>query len=141
MRDSQTQAQHHSTAKIADLPTVSEEERRVFSRVPFSAWTEIHQQGRYWHAMLMDLSFKGFLVQEPKNWHLDADEPLLATIHFDNNGSIVLKANQVHTEKGQVGFTSNAVDLESLTSLRRVIEYNLGDHEIVARELAALEPC
>lgn len=114
-------------------------ERRVFSRIHFDAWAELRQGERHWHAPLIDLSLKGLLVSEPEDWdHADSNQPLQAAIHLDNQLAIEMTVLQRHRHDGHLGFECQSIDLDSITNLRRLVELNLGDPDLLERQLGAL---
>jgi hypothetical protein len=49
-----------------------------------------------------------------------------------------MKAVVAHIEKGSAGFRCDKIEAESAVHLRRLVELNLGDEELLHRELAAL---
>jgi len=53
------------------------------------------------------------------------------------NSDIVLtiKALLVHIKKNSFGFKFQSIDLDSLAHLRRLMEINLGDTELIDQEL------
>ena len=114
-------------------------ERRNFSRIHFDAWAELSQGERLWHAPLIDVSLKGLLVAEPQDFHLaDSKQPMRAAISLDNALAIEMTVMLRHRENGHLGFQCQSIDLDSITNLRRLVELNLGDPEMLERELGAL---
>lgn len=114
-------------------------ERRVFSRIHFDAWAELRQGDRHWHAPLLDLSLKGLLVGEPEEWNrADTTQPLQAAIHLDNALAIEMTVLLRHHNGGNLGFECQSIDLDSITNLRRLVELNLGDPDLLERQLGAL---
>jgi hypothetical protein len=114
-------------------------ERRIFSRIHFDAWAELRQGDRHWRAPLLDLSLKGLLVSEPQDWdRADTAQPLRAAIHLDNALAIEMTVLLRHREQGHLGFECQSIDLDSITNLRRLVELNLGDPDLLERQLGAL---
>ena len=117
---------------------MSNEERRQFSRILFDAWAELRQGSRQWNAPVVDLSLKGLLVRQPEDWQVDAEQPLVATIQLDNHTAIQMSVRLRHFDAGLLGFECEHIDLDSITNLRRLVELNLGDPELLERQLGAL---
>ena len=113
-------------------------ERRVFSRVLFDAWAELRQGERLWHAAVVDLSLKGLLVKEPSDWQIDPAQPVKAAIQLANNSTIQMTVSPRHTNDGQIGFECEYIDLDSISNLRRLVELNLCDPDLLERQLGAL---
>ena len=93
---------------------------------------------REWNATLVDLSLNGLLVMQPEVWLIDKTKGFQVTVKIGSNINITMKANWVHGEKRHVGFRVEHIDLDSITQLRRFIELNIGDTELLERQLGAL---
>jgi len=115
-----------------------QQDRRQFSRVLFDAWVELRQGDKQWNAAIVDLSLKGLLVEEPADWIIDDKQPLHAAIQLDASASIQMKVRCRHAERGQIGFECEHIDIDSISNLRRLVELNLGDPELLERQLGAL---
>jgi len=113
-------------------------DRRIFSRIHFDAWAELRQGERHWRAPVVDLSLKGLLVREPEEWRVDDSQPVRAAIQLANQATIQMTVWPRHNTNGQIGFECEFIDLDSISNLRRLVELNLGDPELLERQLAAL---
>jgi hypothetical protein len=49
-----------------------------------------------------------------------------------------MKVRCRHAERGQIGFECEHIDIDSISNLRRLVELNLGDAELLERQLGAL---
>lgn len=115
------------------------QERRHFSRVVFDAQTSISQNGESWPVELIDLSLKGALIQQPENFDIDRSAALTLDIHLTEDSSIIMQVQWRHSEHGQVGLVCRSIDIDSISHLRRLVELNLGDADLLERELDALQ--
>ena len=115
-----------------------ERERRQFSRILFDAWAELRQGDKSWQATVIDLSLNGLLVREPMDWEIDTQQSLNAAIRLDPNATIQMTVLWRHSRDGQIGFECEHIDIDSISNLRRLVELNLGDPELLERELGAL---
>ncbi|MBN2978375.1 PilZ domain-containing protein [Pseudomonas fluorescens] len=113
-------------------------DRRRFRRIAFDAKTEIRQNGHEWPVQLVDLSLKGLLVQRPDAWKGNKALPFSIDIRLDPKTHIKMQVRLTHEEHEQLGFVCKDIDLDSISHLRRLIEFNLGDQEELERELGAL---
>lgn len=113
-------------------------DRRRFSRIPFDAWVELQQQPQRWHAPVVDLSLRGLLVQQPADWQPDPYRGFLAAVRLAGAAVIHMEVRLRHGADGMLGFVCDRIDLESASQLRRLVELNLGDADILERELGAL---
>lgn len=114
------------------------DERRHFSRIPFDADTQIRQGSKAWSVVLIDLSLKGLLIEQPFGWDIDTEQPAQATVILNGDTSIQMDVLWRHTEGKHIGFECQLTDIDSISHLRRLVELNLGDSEILERELEAL---
>lgn len=117
--------------------SIFNEERR-FSRITFDADTVIRQFENAWSVVLIDVSLNGLLIEEPFGWNIEIDQPLTAVIKLGGDTVIELEVLWRHTDDNLVGFQCQHIDLESISHLRRLVELNLGDMELLDRELSAL---
>ncbi|ABC32612.1 conserved hypothetical protein [Hahella chejuensis KCTC 2396] len=119
-------------------PTTSSDRRR-FQRISFDAEVTIQQSNRSWISQLLDISFRGALVHEPADWDkADANSPFELRVNLGAEHLISFSGHLRHTEKGHLGFSCEHMDLDSASTLRRLVELNLGSSALLERELAAL---
>jgi len=113
-------------------------ERRRFQRIAFDAATELAQGERHWAVELHDLSLRGLLVKRPRDWNGDPDQPFQVRIQLSEDAQVLMEVVLTRTQQELLGFVCRNIDLDSISHLRRLVELNLGDHELLERELAAL---
>ena len=114
-------------------------ERRRFTRIPFEASVSLSSPAGSWTAKLLDVSLNGALISLPQNWPASNNESFLLEINVaDNIFKIKMEATATHTDKESVGLRCDHIDIDSASHLRRLVELNVGDEEILNRELAAL---
>ncbi|AZZ94390.1 MULTISPECIES: PilZ domain-containing protein [unclassified Hahella] len=119
-------------------PTTSSDRRR-FQRISFDAEVTIQQSNRSWISQLLDISFRGALVHEPADWgDADANAPFELRVNLGAEHLISFNGHLRHAEKGHLGFSCEHMDLDSASTLRRLVELNLGSSDLLERELAAL---
>lgn len=115
------------------------EDKRKFSRVGFDAEVHIANAEGSWYSHLIDISLQGALLSRPDNWNGKIDEHFLIEITLENSDiHIRMETSVAHIEGDHVGLKCENIDLDSITHLRKLVELNLGDPELVNRELAAL---
>ena len=113
-------------------------ERRRFKRIAFDARTELGQGPFIWPVKLIDLSLKGLLIERPEPWLGNLQKDFFVHIHLSEGVDIDMDVQLAHEDNGQLGFECRHISLESIESLRRLIELNLGDPQELERELGAL---
>jgi c-di-GMP-binding flagellar brake protein YcgR len=114
-------------------------ERRRFHRILFDAPIQIETADETLHTNLLDISLKGALARIPEHWHPDAGQPVTLHVILDEEGrEITMHALCAHIEAEQVGFLCDEIDMDSITRLKRLVELNIGDEDLLQRDLAAL---
>jgi hypothetical protein len=113
-------------------------DRRRFKRIAFDARTELSQGEFIWPVKLIDLSLKGLLIERPEPWLGHEEEDFSVDIHLSEDIEIKMDVRLTHEDHGQLGFVCRHISLESIESLRRLIEFNLADPRELERELGAL---
>ncbi len=115
------------------------EEHRQFSRIPFDATVTVTSAEGSWDCALTDISLKGVLVEKPKDWTGQIEDTSMVELELSgSDASIRMDVVVAHIEDKHIGFRCEHIDLDSITHLRRLIELNIGDTDILNRELHAL---
>jgi hypothetical protein len=115
------------------------DERRRFSRVVFHRPAEIDARVERASCEVLDVSLKGALVEAPVGFEAGVGRPCTLTIRLDaGDATIRMEGEIAHREGIQVGVRCNEIDLDSIAHLRRLVELNLGDEDLLHRELSAL---
>lgn len=119
---------------------MEQQDKRQFSRVLFEAPVFIHWENRNWPSTLIDISLNGLLIEKPDNWNdsmygefLDIEIAL-----EDKSQTIRMNAHVAHEHPDRIGFQCDFIDLDSMTCLKRLVEWNTGDDSILERELECL---
>lgn len=113
-------------------------EQRQFSRIPFDVSATLRRQQQQWETCLIDISLHGALVKVPADFQCDNDEAMQLTVHLEGGPDIHMDVLVAHQERKQIGLRCRDIDVDSITCLRRLVELNLGDPELLERELSAL---
>lgn len=112
---------------------------RLFSRVPFSAPVTLHLPGKTLEVTLLDIALKGALVQTDVPEDIQLQAPCRLLLPLSNDGETIEMAGTVaHLKDCHVGLRCEHIDLASLTLLRRLLELNTGDADLMDRELSQL---
>lgn len=119
--------------------SVSAAERRRFTRFRFaSVIRTLHGDGLR-ECSLIDLSLRGFLARCPEGWLPAEGDCLRVEWRLAELIILDLDAVVMHVYQGRIGCTWEARDAQSFAHLRRLVEMNLRDPKLVARELEALK--
>ncbi len=112
-------------------------EKRQFSRIAFDAPVTLENANKQWKSKLLDVSLKGALVLMPDDWQSDKDCEYKLSIFLDNSDvEIDMDVKLAHEEANHIGFHCEHIDIDSVTSLRRLVELNLADEELLDREIS-----
>lgn len=90
---------------------------------------------------MVDLSLKGALLRLPARSALKPGDPCLLSVslaQLDVGIAMAGEVAHVELEGLRVGLLCRSIDIESITHLRRLLEINLGDAQLLERELKAL---
>ncbi len=115
------------------------ENRRQFTRILFSINANLDIENNSYPVSIHDISLNGALVTA-----INSDSSLkgkLGTLHFllsDKESEVMMNVAVVHEADNETGLQCNAIDIDSVTHLRRLVELNLGDSEQLNKELSQL---
>ena len=113
-------------------------QRRHFTRIPFDTQYQLHtpDQAQQWQGEVADLSLHGALIKCPDNFSAQpGDKLLLNLILGQDDVSIGMEVHVVHLHDDLIGLECEHIDVESMTHLRKVLELNLGDPNLMEREI------
>jgi hypothetical protein len=114
-------------------------DKRHFSRVLFDTPVKLTSAGNIFDSSLIDLSLHGALVTIPVGWQGKTGDRVDLDIVLQPAGmEIHMQTNISHQEDDHLGLQTEHIDLDSITHLRRLIELNIGDANILNRELSEL---
>lgn len=123
------------------MTDVSTGERRQHSRIAFQTCASLVLAGRTVDVVVLDLSLKGALIRFPADGELVCEEvgSLQVQLNAEVSGDqISAEVQIVHIKGLSAGLRCLSIDLDSITHLRRLVELNLGDPQLLERELSAL---
>jgi hypothetical protein len=115
------------------------DERRRFSRITFHRPADLDVRIGSGTCEVLDVSMKGALVEVPHGFPAHVGQACTLAIHLDaGDAAIRMEGEVVHREGSQVGIRCVEIDLDSIAHLRRLVELNVGDEDVLHRELSAL---
>lgn len=115
------------------------EQRRRFTRVLFSNLATLMTASGDYTCKVLDLSLNGALITLPVGYIPLKDES--ASLKFnlpDSEIAISMEVEIGHIEEAHLGLHCCQIDIESVTHLKRLIELNVGNDDILHRELEQL---
>jgi hypothetical protein len=122
------------------MTTESVTDRRQFSRIPFHISAElIDKEQQSTHVEVIDISLHGLLVDKPADWSGQLKQHYQAKLKLENSDVIIdMDVSVAHIDDASIGFICEHIDLDSISHLKRLVELNLGDENLLGRELLAL---
>lgn len=113
--------------------------RRQFSRVHFESEARLYLPNGELAVEVLDLSLKGALIRPAADVFVKVGSTCTLKIRLDELGtSIRMECTVVHSQAGLYGLICREIDLDSITHLRRLVALNLGDENLLERELGLL---
>ena len=115
-------------------------EERNTHRVDFNALVEFETGESQLVCDLYDISLQGALIGACSGATPNAGTACKLTINLDEEGEIkiVMNGSVAHKIENRVGIHCVTIDDVSMAHLRKLVEYNLGDVELVNRDFDAL---
>lgn len=117
---------------------VKDSDRRHFWRAAFHSPVQLVAASGSVSADLIDVSLKGALIKVPPTWHARIDDSCQIKLKLADDASILMHAVVAHVEGRRIGLRCEHMDIDSITHLRRLVELNSGDPDLLNRELAVL---
>ena len=112
--------------------------KRQFHRVAHDARATLSAHGAARSATIADLSLKGCLLHLAEDWQIAPDQVYRLSIHLTPLIKIEMDVVLAHQEGQHAGFRCQSIDLDSATALRRLLELNLADSDLLDRDIHAL---
>lgn len=113
-------------------------DRRRFTRIGFSATARLTTSLASIEVQLHDLSFSGAQIQLPISGALARGTLCALSVPLADGASrISMLVEVVQVDRNKAGLQCRGIDFESVAHLRRLIELNLGDPDVLQVELHA----
>lgn len=114
-------------------------ERRHFNRVSFKAPAKFYVNNDELECRVIDLSLHGALIQVDQMASFKADSDYRIDIPLGEAGEhIAINLKLMHQEGDKLGLMCQQIDVDSITHLKKLVELNMGDSELLNREFKEL---
>ncbi|WP_341503102.1 PilZ domain-containing protein [Gallaecimonas sp. GXIMD4217] len=114
-------------------------ERRRFERIPFEHAATLKLGSEQWPTEVQDLSLKGALVVRPIGWPGQIGQSCKLDIPLGKDEkAIQMKCIIVGMREDRLHLLVTYQDLDSVSRLKRLVELNLGEAELLERDLGNL---
>jgi hypothetical protein len=115
------------------------DERRHFNRVAFNTTATFYADKRKVECQIIDVSIQGVLLKLFENTDVEVGSDYQLEIPLGDRDEIIsMDLELMHQDMNTLGLMCTYIDLESITHLRRLVELNLGDSELLERNFGAL---
>ena len=114
----------------------SVDEKRYFSRINFTAQSQIEFNGKVYKGELLDLSLRGALLRFKDQIPLKKSDHCTLLIHLHSSDiKLIFDAELVHIHQNNLGFRFISEDIGTMTHLRNLLSLNIGDYDKITDEL------
>ncbi len=113
-------------------------EKRHFQRVFYNSDATLSDQNASVPCKILDLSLKGCLLEFDHRWSAKPNQLYTLKLDLSDDIAIIMELSVTHVIDKKVGFQCEHIDIDSISQLRRLVELNLGDPDMLERDLAAL---
>ena len=112
--------------------------RRQFRRVRIDADARVYSDRAMWPTRCIDVSLKGALIERPAEWAGEHGKTQRLELRFHTLLIVSVNATVVHVSPRFIGYRFQRMDLDSFMRLKRIVELNLGDPELLSQELTLM---
>lgn len=115
------------------------QERRRFQRIVTDKPITVRGDDGEHGGTTLDLSLRGLLLESTDGWQPEAGSAVSMRIRLDDDAFCIdMDGTIAHVVGSRIGVRVTSVDIDSAGQLRRMVELNLGDHDLLERELTEL---
>lgn len=112
--------------------------RRRHRRFGLEGTVRLYSPSTMWNARLIDLSLRGALLERPDGFDGTVGTRYRLDVRLDGGVMIAMGATLARADAARLGFNCEKIDLDSFAHLKRLVELNLGNADILNRELCDL---
>ncbi len=112
--------------------------RRKFTRIFCAIEAQLIVGTQAYLVEIQDISLKGALVKALGKSIPSENKTGSLTFSFNDEDDVIMHVDIIHNHEGDLCLRTSAMDIESITILKRTIELNLGDSEQLNAELSEL---
>lgn len=113
-------------------------EKRHFHRIFYDSDVTLNSDSIKLPCKLVDISLKGCLLQFEDPWTAPIEDLYTLILDLSDEVSITMQVNVTHVIGNTAGFKCQHIDIDSISQLRRLVELNLGNSDLLERDLLAL---
>ncbi len=111
-------------------------DKRYFSRINFTAKSQIEIDDKVYSGELLDLSLRGALLNFKEQIPAKMNDICTLTINLHTSDiRLIFDAELVHIDQKGLGFKFISEDVSTMTHLRNLLSLNVGDYDKITDEL------
>jgi len=115
------------------------DDRRRFYRVATDKTVDLQVGDERHSGTVLDISFRGLLLAADGDWSPEIGTQTQAHVLLDEQTpGITMDGEVAHVDGRRIGLRCVGIDLDSARMLRRMVELNLNDGQLLERELSQL---
>lgn len=122
------------TTDMTDLTN----DKRHFHRIFYNSEATLSNGSNIIPCKIVDISLKGCLLRFDTPWVEPIESLYTLGLQLSDEISITMQISVTHVIGNDAGFKCEHIDIDSISQLRRLVELNLGDSEMLERDLLAL---
>ncbi|MDH5424142.1 MAG: PilZ domain-containing protein [Gammaproteobacteria bacterium] len=113
---------------------------RNYNRVSFDSFVQFNFTDYEYTCELLDISLKGALIAACSGATPAPGTPCTLIINLDQaeEVQVIMQGRVAHKRENRVGIHCESIDIDSMSNLRKLIEYNLHDPALINRDLEEL---
>ncbi len=113
-------------------------DKRHFHRIFYNADVTLSNELDTHSCQLVDISLKGCLLRFETPWTQPLEDTFTLNLQLSDEVSINMQVSIAHIVGNDAGFKCEHIDIDSISQLRRLVELNLGNSDLLERDLLAL---
>ncbi|HED13947.1 MAG TPA: PilZ domain-containing protein [Gammaproteobacteria bacterium] len=123
-----------------NISSPTTQDRRRFKRIQFDCTADLQNASGRYRCALIDISLKGVLLGRPSDSKFQEGSRLHLYLHLEKDVDIEMQVHVVFMGESHIGCCWEHIDIDSFSHLKRLMELNIGDSDLVLRELGELPP-
>lgn len=120
-----------------EAPRTSRDRRRS-QRITLDGTVRLYARDGSWPTTIIDLSLRGVLVSHPDGCVHPPGTRFRMDLRIFDNVPVSMGAELVRADERHMAFAWDRIDLDSFSRLKRLLELNLQQPELLYRELGEL---
>lgn len=112
--------------------------KRHFHRIFYNSDVTLSSKSSTIPCKLIDISLQGCLLRFDAPWNDPLEDLYTMKLELSEDTSITMQISVTHVIGNDAGFKCEHIDIDSISQLRRLVELNLGDSQMLERDFLAL---